>query len=82
MEKTPREAYFAEKEAVPFAKAQGRIAAEMAAPYPPGIPLICPGERYSKEVLELMRAYQSDGCEFHGPSDASLKTLYVLKEEK
>lgn len=82
MEKTPREAYFAEKEAVPFAKAQGRIAAEMAAPYPPGIPLICPGERYSKEVLELMRAYQSDGCGFHGPSDASLKTLYVLKEEK
>ena len=81
MVKTPREAYFAEKEAVPFAEAEGRIAAEMAAPYPPGIPLICPGERYSKEILELMRQYKADGCEFHGPSDASLETLYVLQEE-
>ena len=81
MVKTPREAYFAEKEAVPFAEAEGRIAAEMAAPYPPGIPLICPGERYSREMLELMRQYKADGCEFHGPSDASLEVLYVLKEE-
>lgn len=80
MEKTPREAYFAEKEAVLFAEAEGRIAAEMAAPYPPGIPLVCPGERYSAEVLELMCQYKADGCEFHGPSDASLETLYVLKE--
>ena len=54
---------------------------EMAAPYPPGIPLICPGERYSREMLELMRQYKADGCEFHGPSDASLEVLYVLKEE-
>ena len=75
------EAYFAEKEAVPFAEAEGRIAAEMAVPYPPGIPLICPGERYSREMLELMRQYKADGCEFHGPSDASLEVLYVLKEE-
>ena len=74
-------AVFAEKEAVPFAEAEGRIAAEMAAPYPPGIPLICPGERYSREMLELMRQYKADGCEFHGPSDASLEVLYVLKEE-
>ena len=82
MAKTPREAYFAEKEAIPFAKAEGRIAAEMVAPYPPGIPLICPGEQYRKEVLELIRQYLADGCEFHGPTDASLETLYVLKEEK
>ena len=63
-------------------KAEGRIAAEMVAPYPPGIPLICPGEQYRKEVLELIRQYLADGCEFHGPTDASLETLYVLKEEK
>lgn len=44
-------------------------------------PLICPGERYSREMLELMRQYKADGCEFHGPSDASLEVLYVLKEE-
>lgn len=81
MIKTPREAYFAEKEAIPFAKAEGRTAAEMVVPYPPGIPLICPGEQYRKEVLELIRQYLADGCEFHGPTDASLETLYVLKEE-
>ena len=44
-------------------KRKDEIAAEMAAPYPPGIPLICPGERYSREMLELMRQYKADGCE-------------------
>ena len=81
MVKTPREAYFAEKEAVPFAEAEGRIAAEMAAPYPPGIPLICPGERYSREMLELMRQYKSRRLRISRTSDASLEVLYVLKEE-
>ena len=54
---------------------------ELQPRWQPGIPLICPGERYSREMLELMRQYKADGCEFHGPSDASLEVLYVLKEE-
>lgn len=50
-------------------------------PISAGNPAHLPGERYSREMLELMRQYKADGCEFHGPSDASLEVLYVLKEE-
>ncbi len=65
-----------------FAEAEGRIAAEMAAPYPPESRSSARRERYSREMLELMRQYKADGCEFHGPSDASLEVLYVLKRNK
>ena len=78
---TPRQAAMAEEILVPLDRAEGKIAAAAVGLYPPGIPLICPGERYSREMLELMRQYKADGCEFHGPSDASLEVLYVLKEE-
>ena len=48
---TPREAFFAGEEAVPLTAAAGRIAAEAITPYPPGIPLVMPGERLSDDVL-------------------------------
>ena len=44
-------------ETVPLDKAEGRIAAASAGLYPPGVPLICPGERFDRNVLErLMNA--------------------------
>ena len=44
-------------EAVPLDRAEGRIAAASAGLYPPGVPLICPGERFDRNVLErLMNA--------------------------
>ena len=75
------EAMNADTERTALQDTVGKVSAEFVYLYPPGIPLICPGERYSREMLELMRQYKADGCEFHGPSDASLEVLYVLKEE-
>src|SRR4051794_3135163 len=42
---TPREAFFAPRQVVPLAEAAGRVTTEMIAPYPPGIPLLLPGDR-------------------------------------
>lgn len=58
---TPRQAYFAAEESVPLARASGRISAEAITPYPPGIPLVMPGERLSGDVIELLRALRSAG---------------------
>ncbi len=52
---TPREAMFARRGYVPLREAGGRIAAQPAAPYPPGVPLVCPGERFDKNHLEILR---------------------------
>jgi lysine decarboxylase len=51
---TPREAFFAPKEQVPLHSAEGRIAAQIFAPTPPGIPLFAPGERIDKKTLEIL----------------------------
>ncbi len=51
-----RPAVMASCEAVPLEKAEGRIAAASAGLYPPGIPLVCPGERISPEVIDLLRS--------------------------
>jgi arginine decarboxylase len=76
----PREAYLGAKESVTLAEAVGRIAAEMIAPYPPGIPVVVPGERISQELIEYLRAGRSLGAHFQGPSDPTLTRIQVVKE--
>ena len=79
-ELTPREAFLAHKERIPFAESAGRIAAEQVMFYPPGIPLLVPGERIGQEMLAYIREQQSLGLKVVGPQDASLKYLKVVKE--
>ena len=50
----PRDAFFGPAEAVPAREAVGRIAAEQITPYPPGIPVIVPGERINSEVVDYL----------------------------
>jgi arginine decarboxylase len=71
---TPREAFFAADEAVPLSAAAGRIAAEAITPYPPGIPLVMPGERLSTDVIDLLRALRNAG----NPISASDPTMGLV----
>lgn len=75
---TPRQAFFKEKKRIPWREAKGRIAAEALIPYPPGIPLVNPGELVTEEIWEYMEEYRKKGLHFHGPSDASLDSFCVL----
>ena len=76
----PRTAFFASKERIPFEASAGRIAAEQIMFYPPGIPILAPGDRVSAEAVSYIRAMQRIGCKVVGPEDASLKALNVLAE--
>lgn len=75
---TPREAFFAPKCSVPFGEAEGRIAAEQVMFYPPGIPILCPGDIIDAASLHYIRAMQSLGLKVVGPRDASLRELQVV----
>jgi arginine decarboxylase len=75
---TPREAFFARTERVSAAQAAGRVAAEIAAPYPPGIPALAPGERISSELLDELRAEVAGGARIVGASDPTLESLIVV----
>lgn len=57
---TIREAVFGEKRYLPLREGQGCISAASVAPYPPGVPVIAPGERITREILDYLRAIDYD----------------------
>ena len=75
---TPREAFFARRERIPAKRAVGRIAAETAAPYPPGIPALAPGERVTEEILAALRGEAAAGSRIAYCSDPTLESLLVV----
>lgn len=75
---TPRDAYFAKQEAVPLEKSAGRIAAEMVCPYPPGIPMLVPGERITEPIIEWLRKGMKLGMYVSDVRDQELKTVQVV----
>jgi arginine decarboxylase len=76
----PRDAFFAPAEQVPVGQAAGRIAAEMATPYPPGVPAFCPGERLNAEILDYLRSGPPAGMLLPDPADPHLATVRVVAE--
>jgi arginine decarboxylase len=76
---SPQEAFYAEKEAVELDKSVGRICSEFVMCYPPGIPILAPGEMITDSVLEYIRYAKEKGCSMSGPEDADLATLNVMK---
>lgn len=75
---TPRAAFFAADEAVPLSAATGRVSAEAITPYPPGIPLVMPGERLSADAVRLLRALATAGTPISA-SDPSLQHVLVVR---
>ncbi|MGY4642502.1 aminotransferase class I/II-fold pyridoxal phosphate-dependent enzyme [Cellulomonas sp. URHB0016] len=76
----PRDAFFARTEQVPVEQAVGRIVAEMISPYPPGVPVLAPGERITAEVVEYLRTGKAAGMLIPDSADPELSTLRVVAE--
>lgn len=75
---SPQEAFYANKESVPIEKAEGRVCSEFVMCYPPGIPILAPGERVTKEILEYIDYAKEKGCSMTGPEDPNIERLNVL----
>jgi arginine decarboxylase len=76
---TPREAFFGPVENVHRRHAAGRIAAEIVTPYPPGIPVLSPGERVTDEVLDYLQTFVTSGGFVEGTTDPTLEHFRVVK---
>jgi lysine decarboxylase len=74
----PRDAFFGPVEVVPADKAAGRIAAEQITPYPPGIPVVVPGERLNDAVIEYLRSGVEAGMPLPDPADRELNHIRVV----
>lgn len=76
----PREAFFGASETVPIEKAAGRVSAELVAPYPPGVPVLAPGELVTGEALAALAEARDDGVRIAYAADPNLETLRVLAD--
>ena len=75
---SPQEAFYAKKESLPLGETEGRICSEFVMCYPPGIPILAPGEEITGEILQYIRYAKEKGCSMTGPEDAAIERLNVL----
>lgn len=78
---TPQEAFYAAKEEmIPIRETNGRICTEFVMCYPPGIPILAPGERITQEIIDYILYAKQKGCSLTGPEDEKVERLNVIKE--
>ncbi|WP_050614038.1 aminotransferase class I/II-fold pyridoxal phosphate-dependent enzyme [Bacillus testis] len=76
---TPQHAFYAEKESLPIRETAGRVCSEFVMAYPPGIPILAPGEKITNEIIEYIQYSKEKGCSMTGPEDLQIERLNVLK---
>lgn len=76
---TPRQAFYAPTETLPIERSRDRICGELVCPYPPGIPILMPGEIVTQDALDYLQQTQRLGSKISGCADSSLKTLKVIR---
>ena len=75
-----REVFYGEKEALPLEESVGKICGEQVSFYPPGIPVLLPGEIITEEIIAYCKMMKDLGLPVSGPADGSLKTIRVVKK--
>jgi arginine/lysine/ornithine decarboxylase len=77
----PQEAFYAKKESREIQNAVGQVCCEFVMCYPPGIPILAPGERITQDIADYIFYSKEKGCSLTGPEDMDVNRLNVLKGE-
>ncbi len=78
---SPKEAFYAEKKSVPIAETIGEVCSEFVMCYPPGIPILAPGELITKELIEYITYAKDKGCVITGPECMDISRLNVIRRD-
>ena len=78
---SPQTAFYAEKKAVSIRETKGMICSEFVMCYPPGIPILAPGELITQEIIDYIIYAKEKGCSMQGMQDTEIEYLYVLSEK-
>ena len=76
---SPQEAFYADKVSLPIMETEGRVCSEFVMCYPPGIPILAPGEKSTADILQYIQYAKEKGCSMTGPEDPEIAHLNVLK---
>ncbi len=75
---TPRKAFYAKKRSLPLEETAGLVCSEFVMCYPPGIPILAPGELITDEIIEYIKYAKEKGCQMTGTEDINIEKLNVL----
>lgn len=75
---SPQEAFYGKKISMPLKESRGRICSEFVMCYPPGIPILSPGEKITAEILDYIAYAKIKGCSMTGPEDPEIENINVL----
>lgn len=78
---SPQEAFYAKKKSLPIEESAGMVCSEFVMCYPPGIPILAPGERITKEILAYIQYAKVKGCSMTGPEDPEILRINVIEDD-
>ena len=74
----PRQAFYNPKKTLRLSSAVGHIVGEMIMAYPPGIPVVCIGERITQDIIDYINILKEEACQLQGPADSRIEYIQVL----
>lgn len=77
---TPQDAFYSPKRSLPIGESEGGICSEFVMCYPPGIPILAPGERITQEILDYIQYAKDKGCFLTGTEDIRIEKINVVAE--
>lgn len=75
----PQEAFYAKKRSIPIEKSENKICSEFVMCYPPGIPILAPGERITREILDYINYAKVKGCSLTGTEDEKIEFINIVE---
>ena len=79
VEMSPQKAFYSQKISLPIEETEGAVCGEFVMCYPPGIPILAPGEKISREIIDYILYAGEKGCSLQGTEDPDVKMLNVIK---
>ncbi|MDA3729923.1 aminotransferase class I/II-fold pyridoxal phosphate-dependent enzyme [Niameybacter massiliensis] len=76
---TPADAFYADKEQVPLRLSEGKICSEFVMCYPPGIPILAPGEYITPEIIDYIQYAKAKGCFMTGTEDPQIEKINIVQ---
>lgn len=75
---TPRKAFYADKISLPLEETAGRVCSEFVMCYPPGIPILAPGELITSDIIDYIKYAKEKGCSMTGTEDINIERLNII----
>lgn len=74
----PQKAFYGDKKLVPLGESTGKVCGEFVMCYPPGIPILAPGERITDEIIEYIKYAKKKGCSLTGTQDITIENINIV----